>query len=88
MFLVEKQCEHNRRQNCQNPYGGRETGSPHFSDKSLAASNVILYFKSEVTEVALLCSQLELCPSCFIDQELFCRELSRAVGSAGNTFTA
>jgi hypothetical protein len=87
-FLVEKHCEHNSRQNCQSPYGGRETVSPHFSDKTLAASNVILYFERKVTEVALLCSELELCTSCFIDQELFCWELSRAVESADNTFTA
>jgi hypothetical protein len=65
-----------------------EIGSPNFSDKTLAASNFILYIESEVPEVALLSSDLELCPSWFTDQELFFKELSRAVISADNTFTA
>jgi hypothetical protein len=60
MYLIEKHREHNSCQNCQSPYGGRKIGSPHFSDKSVAASSIVLCFESEVAEVALLCSELEL----------------------------
>jgi hypothetical protein len=60
MFLMSIWIQYHAYLLCSTPYREMEIRSPNVSYKSLAASSVNLHIENEVTEVALLCSELEL----------------------------